>query len=111
MSPSAPLPPPSTGDDRGSAILLAPLIAVLSVLISDEPIDPAERQGCYREREQLRRISGRDIENNQLADDGQQRDQDHCADLYDALRLLGNEQEGSLELERDNHREDHSEDA
>ena len=65
----------------------------------------------YRERQQLRRIPGRDIEDDQLADDGQQRDQDHGADLYDALRSLGHEQEGSLELERDNHREDHSKHA
>src|ERR1700724_588265 len=106
------LRPARTGNDRaGLTVLLAPLVALPSVLISDEPIDPTERQGCYREREQLRRISGRDIENDQLADDGQQRDQDHGADLYDALRSLGHEQKGSLELERDNHREDHSKHA
>src|SRR2546423_12070423 len=82
------------------AVLLPPLVALPSVLISDEPIDPTQREGCHREREQLRRISSRDIENDQFADDSQQRDQDHGADLYDALRLLGNENERSLEFER-----------
>jgi len=39
----------------------------------------------------------------------QQRDQDHGADLYDALGSLGHQHERSLELESDDDREDHAE--
>src|SRR6267143_2930000 len=82
----------SAADYRASLLfLLASLVPLPSFLISDEPVDPAKRERRYRERQQLRRIPGRDIEDDQLADDGQQRDQDDGADLYDAVRLLGHE--------------------
>ena len=52
------------------------------VLIPHQPVHCAERQDSCRQSEQLSCVSRADVENDQLANDGQHRDQDHGANLY-----------------------------
>jgi hypothetical protein len=55
------------------------------------------------------RIGSRQIQDGQLADHGQHRDQNHGTHLHHGIAALGQHQQRALELERDDHREHHAE--
>lgn len=45
----------------------------------------------------------------ELAHLSKQRDQQHCTHLYDTVDALGQNQQGAFQLQRDDDREDHTE--
>jgi hypothetical protein len=110
------LPPPlqrvlpldlADGADLANMPSLTKLFRVLCLPISDQPVHPAQSKYAGRERKQCNCLTAAKIEDNQLADDCQHRNQDDGADMHDALLPLGYEQQSSTELQCDNYREDH----
>src|SRR3979490_1849020 len=87
------------------------LSVVASVLVPDEPMYAAQRHDRRREREQLLCIRGGKIDDHQLSDDGEQRNQDYRANLHDAMPALRDHQQRAFELEGDDDRKDHSEEG
>ena len=67
-----------------------------AILISNEPIDGAKRQDCRRKCEKLQGIGRSEIKDNQFADDGEKRDQYHCAHLHYAFLPFGHDKERGL---------------
>jgi len=79
-----------------------------SVLFLNQLVDTSERQYRRGKREQQQCIRGREIWNDQLADNGEYREQNYGPHLNDCFPALGYHQERSLELEGDDDREDHA---
>jgi len=77
--------------------------------VTDQPVDDAKRKDCSREREDLQRLGFPEIENDDLATDGKQRDDDNRTDLDHVFAALRDHQERFLEFERDDHGKDHAE--
>src|SRR2546430_4566446 len=94
---------PPLGQNRVSSVLLTPILS------ANEPIDGTERQDRRCEREHLLGLRLGKIDDHQLADDGEQRDQEHGANLDDAMTAVCNDKQRALEFERDDDREDHTE--
>src|SRR5215204_1066327 len=82
---------------------------ILAVLIAHEPVDRAEREDRGGEAEERQRLSFRCVEDDELPDEREERDQHHGAHLHDALPALEHAQDRVVELERDQHGQDHAE--
>ena len=80
-----------------------------AILVTNEPVDGAERKDRRSKREKLQGIGRSEIKNNQFADDGEKGDQYHRTHLHDAFLPLGDDKKRPLELERDDDGEDRAE--
>src|SRR6267143_555704 len=97
------------GKAPGADLIGVPAGAVAAVLIAHEPVDGAQREDRRAEREDLQRLRAVQVEDDQLADDGQHGEQDHRPHLHDARAAVRGHQQRALELQRDDDREDHAE--
>jgi hypothetical protein len=61
---------------------------VTPILVAHEPEYGAQREDGTRKSEQMLGIGCRQIDDHQLAHDGEQCDQDNSANLYDAVSSL-----------------------
>src|SRR5580704_10255356 len=91
---------------------MASLVRALSraafIDVAHQPVHAAERQYGRGKSEQLSRAAAGQIKNDQFAHNRQHRDQDDGADMNDALLTLGDDEQGSAELERDDYDENHA---
>ena len=67
-----------------------------AILVTNEPVDGAERKDRRSKREKLHGIGRSEIKDNQFADDGEKRDQYHRTHLHDAFLPLGDDKSDRL---------------
>jgi hypothetical protein len=85
-----------------------PLPPLGSIPVAHKPIDGPKRDYGRRKRKQfLRCVSN--VEDQELAHDGEHRNQDHGTHLDDAVLPLGSHEQRPLELKRNDYGKDHAE--
>ena len=91
--------------------LLLQLLFLLHFGIADQPkYDPkSERRSGKRRNGAWRGLI--EIENDESANQGEQRDQDNGAHLDDGAAMMFDDQQGVFEFKRDEHREHHAKEA